>query len=732
MEYPLEKRMPEEQKLPEGVVDEPFVQERRTAWVTADGDPQIHRLPEAVASVERIAIDEEGGVYAQGLDGQNGPVFLAFDGREWGIASELSACLLPDGGPGKGGKRRIIFDPPAGVRLLDAAFASSGEVVVGTDAGLFVCPGEGAEFIQVFPADEKYAWIPRDVRAVAYDRLGRFLFGCPQGVGMYDGKQWTLYTGEEGLPFNGFTCAAAGEEGVIWFGTTRGAIRFDGTAWSYRASPRWMPDDHINGIAVTDGGTAWIATPKGISRIERISTTLKQKADHFLACTEERHNRDGFVVQCRLAKRGDLASWQPDISDNDGLYTACYGAAMAFKYAATRDPEAKALANRSFQACKRLVDIVPSYMKGFPARVVVPIDWHEPLNEILSQEGNIEHRKHDPFWKLLWPRFVTSEDGQSMWKCDTSSDELAGHFFFYGVYNDLVAETEEEKAAVRDVVGAITDHLVCNDFALVDYDGTPTRWARYGPDYLNSIHGWPERGLNSMQMLSYLKVAEHVTGDAKYAETARMLREKHNYHINAMVPRPYFPPELIAPWDNNLATLSFYGLIRYETDPELLILYRQSIEHMAMFINRLKNSFWNIAYLACAERFAELARAGHFAGAFPDAGPFTEQAVAGLTPAISVLPDVIDTLRGMPEELLGWRMTNSVRLDIIHDTTPGQDTSYGWSKATLKALPIEERGHVRQDRASDLDSSEGDGWSEHEGTLYLLPYYMALYHKFIG
>ncbi len=103
---------------------------------------------------------------------------------------------------------------------------------------------------------------------------------------------------------------------------------------------------------------------------------------------ETRHNRDGYITNWRLERRGDVTSAVPGITDNDGLYTSWYGAAMAFRYAVTKDPDAKAFAKRSFDACKRLVDIVPDSMKGFPARVIVPIDWPEPLNEQYSDEYN--------------------------------------------------------------------------------------------------------------------------------------------------------------------------------------------------------------------------------------------------------------------------------------------------------------------------------------------------------
>ena len=76
-----------------------------------------------------------------------------------------------------------------------------------------------------------------------------------------------------------------------------------------------------------------------------------------------------------------------------------------------------------------------------------------------------------------------------------------------------------EKERVRQVVRDLTDHLIDHGFALVDHDGTPTRWGNYRPESLNhDIHWWPERGLNSLSMLSYLAVAHHVTGDDRYQE----------------------------------------------------------------------------------------------------------------------------------------------------------------------------------------------------------------------
>ena len=118
--------------------------------------------------------------------------------------------------------------------------------------------------------------------------------------------------------------------------------------------------------------------------------------------------------------------------------------------------------------------------------------------------------------------------------------------------------------------------------------------------------------------------------------------------------------------------------------------------------------------------------------------------------------EIIETLQKVPLDLIGYRMDNRHRLDIVFDPTPGQVVNEGWRPVNpvrpqnvfekaedyrLKvgwhvngsALPIDERCHVRLDRDGfALDATEGNGYSEHEGTIYLLPYYMARYHGIIN
>ncbi len=666
--------------------------------------------------VTRVAFEEESPVAV--LESSQ----LKWDGKYW---RPLKSRIIP--------VTIKLPDLPVNSGILLSSVGFNGSYAIGTSKGLFYYSQADKKWTEQFPADEKYKWAPVRVSALVVDSKGQLWFGAEQGVGCFSGGKWKLFSGKEGLPYNHFTCAEAGIDGIVWFGTEKGAIRFENNRFHYRFSFRWLPDDYVNDIAVQKDGTAWFATNKGVGQIISKPMTLDEKAAYFTHQTESRHQRLGFIAPNELKVPYDVETSSPGISDNDGMYTSMYGAAQAFRYAVTGDIEAKKLAIRSFNACKWLVDI--THEPGFPARVIVPVDWPEPLKDPeYSHKMNLAVQKSDPFWKDINPRFVKSKDGKYLWKCDTSSDELAGHYFFYGIYYDLVAKTEEEKGPVREVVAAITDHLIRHGFYLSDFDGKPTRWGDFSPKYLNSIWGWEQRGLNSMMMLSFLNVAAHVTGDQKYEKVAAMLREKYNYHINAMHGKEFFPPSNVVPWDNNLCLMSMYGLINYEKNPELLIMYRMSLENSWLHISKQQNAFWDAVYASLANRFSQLDQKGFFnsQSVFPEAGGFTRLKIMELKNVPSLGNGIVETLKGIPLDLVGYKMDNTHRLDIVFDPTPGQNPAIGWG-INGYALPVEERGHVRQDRDGFALSTEevGGGRSEQEGTFFLLPYYMARFHNLI-
>ncbi len=601
--------------------------------------------------------------------------------------------------------------------IRQVATNADGEAAVATDAGLFVAAPDGP-WQAIYPRDGIRSWAPVDARGATYDSRGRLWFACPQGVGVRDGDGWILYTGAEGLPYNDFTTIVPGEEGVMWFATKMGAIRFDGTDWNYRMAPRWLPDNLVLSVAADDKGNAYFATEQGAGMIERRPITLADKARYFEDEIDKYNRRTqyGFVLSARLKQTNDKREWENYDSDNDGLWTAMYGAGECFAYAATKDPQAKARAKAAFEALRFLGTVTqggnPPARPGFVARTVLPTSGPNPNATHYTPEKDREEQLKDPLWKVIVPRWPTSADGQWYWKCDTSSDELDGHYFLYAVYYDLVADTEEEKARVRQVVKGITDHLIENDYSLIDHDGKPTRWARYGPDELNGNILQGGRGLNSLSILSYLKTAEHMTGDVKYRKAYDELVTVHFYATNILDPKKRTGPGTGNQSDDEMAFMCYYNLINYETDPKLREMYQWSLRWYWLLEAPERNPLFNFIFLALDDRsWMEAMR---------------------VRARDKYLVDAVDTLKRIPLDRVEWGYKNSHRIDVIKFRR-GQYRR-GRNAGNLpngEVVPIDEREleHWNQDPWS-LDGG-GDGKTLTDGAGFLLPYYMGLYHGFI-
>jgi hypothetical protein len=276
---------------------------------------------------------------------------------------------------------------------------------------------------------------------------------------------------------------------------------------------------------------------------------------------------------------------------------------------------------------------------------------------------------------------------------------------------------------VREVVRGITDHLLEHRYVLIDHDGKPTRWAVYGPDFLNQDpRWWQERGLKSLSMLSYLAVAAHVTGDSKYSEASRRLIDEHSYAHNAMYAKVQHGPGSGNQSDDEMGFMCFYSLLRCSNDERLKNLIRLSFYGYWVNEGPEKNPFFNFAYAACnLDCFADL-----------NFGRLT------LDPWKGWHEDSIATLRGFPMDRRNWGHLNSHRLDVVGlpaersaDLDEPDPPRRRGHLINGKVLPVENRhfGHWNTD-PWQLDYA-GNGEELSAGTVFLLPYYMGLYHHFI-
>jgi hypothetical protein len=482
----------------------------------------------------------------------------------------------------------------------------------------------------------------------------------------------------------------------------------------------------VRQIAVNERGVAWIATGRGVGLIEFKTMTLAEKARHYEDEIERYIKRTpfGFVAEAPLSSPGDKSTASPNDSDNDGLWTSMYGAGECFAFAATKDPQAKVRAKNAFEALRFLQKVTEgsphSPPKGYIARTIRASDAPDPNIGRLDRDR--EEQKGDKLWKVYEPRWPRSADGKWFWKSDTSSDELDGHFFFYPLFYEFCAETEEEKNRVRDVVRGITDHLIEHDYLLIDHDGNPTRWGVYSPKHLNKDpNWWGERGLNSLSILSYLAVAAYITADPQYEAASRELIDKHGYAQNLMYPKVQNGPGSGNQSDDEMAFMCYYTLLRYSRDETLKGQVRYSFfRYWANEAPEL-NPFFNFAFAAHNVKGVVT----NTWGTFP------------VDPWKGWMDDSITTLYGFPLERINWPKQNHHRLDIQLVSLQGSTDLYEarqggrGQRVNGKVLPVENRhfGHWNTDPWR-LDYN-GSGMELAAGTVFLLPYYMGLYHRFI-
>ena len=615
---------------------------------------------------------------------------------------------------------------PSRMEVRQIAAAPDGTLWLASSGGLARQRADGWGLVGIGDGKGR-GWAVNDVRGVAFDTAGKLWIAVPAGVITGDGENWRFFEGRDGVPYADFTSVAAAPEGRVWFGTRRGAVRYDGREWAYREGPRWLPDNEVRRVVVDGRGNAWFATPKGVGAIERRPMTLAEKAALYEVEVERYIKRTplGYTSEVALGAPGDRSKITYSDSDNDGLWTAMYGAGECFAYAATKKPEFQQRARQAFEALRFLQKVTqqgsPKPPKGFVARTVRPTDWPDP--NVGQLEADRRDRENgDRLWKVYQPRWPKTDDGKWYWKSDTSSDELDGHYFFYGRYYDLVAD-DAEKERVREVVRDLTDHLIEHDFCLVDHDGTPTRWGVFGPQYLNrDPRWWLERGLNSLSMLSYLAVAEHVTGDAKYAAATRRLIDEHGYASNVMNPKTQSGPGSGNQSDDEMAFMCFYSLLSYSKESAWRTRWLYAFHAYAALEAPEMNPFFHFAHAAHA-------RGRTYSNPW---GDFSTDPWAGW------LEDSLATLRGFSLDRVNWPHHNSHRLDLVR-LTPQQsvdlyspDRGGRGLRVNGRVLPVEERhfGHWNTD-PWHLDYG-GDGRELASGTVFLLPYYMGLHHGFIA
>ncbi len=110
--------------------------------------------------------------------------------------------------------------------------------------------------------------ISNRVMRIVEESPGRLWFLTPDGVSVFDGRNWMSYTGRNS-PLGGFaaTSLVIDGSGSKWIGTNgAGLLKLDSFGrWTDYTTAAGLPDNRIDALTVDDRGVLWIATPAGIT-----------------------------------------------------------------------------------------------------------------------------------------------------------------------------------------------------------------------------------------------------------------------------------------------------------------------------------------------------------------------------------------------------------------------------------------------------------------------------------
>ncbi len=547
------------------------------------------------------------------------------------------------------------------------------EVFAACDKALLVLHGKRPRWSTLMP---EISNAPKNIRTLSSDSLGYVWVGTDEGVYLYDGKsEWVKPAELDFFPKCAINKIVFGTDGTVFFATEIGVYVVSGGKTRFLGKGRYIPSDKAVDVAVkSDNSEYWIATDKGLSRIELKEMSLSEKEAYFDGLMKY-YNREDFYTDVTVKNYMDpIESGKPCITDNDGLWSALYVGALCFKYAHTKDEEIKERAKKAMKALIKLETMTG--ISGFPARA-----YRRPGEDGFGN-GN-------PEWHL-----TTDDKGELEWKGETSSDELVGHYFAAAYYFDFVAD-EEDKPELVAAIKSVSDHLIVHGYTLCDTDGLPTTWAHFGPDALNGNEMWCwEKGINSLELMAFMRITEHISGEKKYGDIADELLKKHHYGMNLLTYKRY--DSYANHIDDLLGILSVLPLWDYEKNEAmkkyLLLALRRQFEYEKIEANPIYNFIY-----------------AYFTGAHAD------------------LESAIETLEDHPLDMFEYKTDNSIRPDIEINYGP---VEYGDGPQALKALPADERGLGRLSYEA-FNLNKGNDRSYAPPSEWLLGYWLGVYFGLI-
>ncbi len=237
--------------------------------------------------------------------------------------------------------------------------------------------------------------------------------------------------------------------------------------------------------------------------------------------------------------------------------TGIYLGMLSMQYAVSKDPKLRSKASDALEALNLLCTI--SGIRGLLVRAATPLNM--PFDD-------------DGLWRI-------SKDRKYRWRGDVSSDQMDAVFYGYMLAYDLVANDAQQKVIAGNIADMV-DYLLQNDRRIIGFDGKPTKWGNYYPQYVQH-----RENMNALLLLQHLKVAHHITADERFAKAYRQIAIDEGYAEIALTARNTRLPKLVNYSDDLLLALAYFTLLRLEQDPLLRDMYMDSFKRAWQGVNGL-------------------------------------------------------------------------------------------------------------------------------------------------
>jgi hypothetical protein len=467
----------------------------------------------------------------------------------------------------------------------------------------------------------------------------------------------------------------------LWFASNDGAFLQEPDRFRYFEGKRWLDQNYIIDVAGDSKGDVYFLTPTGLNKVKYITQTLADKTKKYQDDIRKYHMRFGWVCEVRYNTPGDMKTAVAEDNDNDGLWTSLYLGSQAFRYATTGEDIARRYVWESFESFERLLTVNP--LKGFPSRT-------------FERRGIIKN--HDA-WR-------PSQEKEWDWKGTTSTDEYIAYLFVASVMDQFIVRNPEEKQRVAGFIDAIMTHIIENDYYFIDYDGKPTRWGRWNPEYVNWYAPYvSDRKLNSAHLIAGLQLAYSLTGKTIYKTEAEKMMNEYGYLENIMIPMATMKK-----------TLEFVHMGDVMGDS-----WNHSDDEMSFI------TYWVLYHYAfnddLKQKYVEVIR-DHWQIELPERDALWNLCAYGTSGDID-LESTLWHLREFNIDLDRYSTRNSHRKDL--DFLPEN-----FREQTTRELlyPGEREMHRHNTNPFALDMGGGQH-NRLAGDEYLLPYWMARYFKVI-